>query len=111
MLGLSSLTSFMRASTSNATSISLAPDCLETCSMTQEMPLVLATAWGSCCSMKTSATSDRRMEPPVGREISVLATSSTDWNLASVDTERVLLPLSRSPPGYSRFWPARNWEI
>ena len=89
----------MVSTTASAVAASLAPDRLDTWSTTQAEPSVSATVSESVFSRATWATSDRRTVPPVGRGRSILATSSTDWNLASVVTDRVWLPLSSSPPG------------
>ena len=111
MLGFSSRSSAIRFSTFWAVECSLAPDCLDTCSSTQLVPSTLAMESLSLFSSTTSATSPRRMVPPVGRAMIILVTSSTLRKRASVLTVRVLEPFCISPPGYSRFSAARNWEI
>ena len=99
MEGALAWSSAILASTALAVVTSLAPDCLVTWRSTQAVPSTLAMVSGSVASSATSATSDRRMVPPVGRARSMLATSSTVWNLASVETVRVLEPFCMSPPG------------
>ena len=84
---------------------------METCKITQGESPTRARASVSWFSRVTLATSERRTVPPVGRESSMFPTSSTDLNLASVLTVMVLEPFCTLPPGYSRFCPARNWEI
>ena len=53
----------------------------------------------SLFSSVTLATSDSRTVPPAGRERSILDTSSTDWNFASVLTVSFLEPFCKLPPG------------
>ena len=98
-VGSSAFSSSRRFSTAWAAAISLAPDCLDTCSITQPVSPTLAMEVESSSSRATEATSDRRTVPPAGRAMMVLATSSTDWNLASVETVSFWVPFCRSPPG------------
>ena len=72
---------------------------METWSTTQADSPDFAMASMSLSSRVTLATSPRRTVPPVGRERIMFRTSSTVWNLASVETVSFLDPFSRLPPG------------